>query len=226
VSLLGLLKRIPLDLGQGAVAGTTEGKQIAFRLVPPGRGRRALDLGAREGHQARRLEARGYRVTAADLAPRFDACLRVDANAPLPFPDDAFDLVWSSEVLEHLSDPSAALAELRRVTAAGGDIILTTPNSRMWLFRGLASVGLTPERIQRPDHLHFFDLPAIRRLAPDADLYGYFPYAGIKRTLVSTAKVGALSPTFVIHIRTSNRPHDFDPPRGLASRRFERPEAV
>ncbi|MCB9554160.1 MAG: class I SAM-dependent methyltransferase [Myxococcales bacterium] len=200
-AIIDLLKRVPIDLGQGAVAEKTEGKQIALRLVPPGDGRAALDLGARDGHQTRWLRGRGYTVTSVDVDPQFPECLAVDANAPLPFPDAAFDLVWSSEVIEHLEDPAASLAELRRVTRPGGDIILTTPNSYMWLFRLIARFGLTPDRIQRADHLHFFDLGDIRRLAPDARLYGYFPYLGPKRTLQRPGLVGQLSPTFVIHIR-------------------------
>lgn len=199
--IIDLLKRIPIDLGQGAVAEKTEGKQIALRLVPPGEGRTALDLGARDGHQTRWLASRGYEVTSVDVEPQFDDCLALDANRPLPFEDGAFDLVWSSEVIEHLEDPAASLAELRRVTRKGGDIILTTPNSYMWLFRAIGVVGLTPERIQRDDHLHFFDLADIRRLAPDAMLYGYFPYLGPKKTLADPGLVGRLSPTFVIHIR-------------------------
>ncbi len=197
-----LLKLVPVDLGQGAVAETTEGKQIALRLVPLGEGRRALDLGAREGHQTRWLQSRGYEVTSADVDVAFPECRQIDANEPLPFADDSFDLVWSSEVIEHLREPGRSLAELRRVTAPGGDIILTTPNSYMWLFRALALFGLTPDRLQRADHLHFFDLRGIRRLAPDADLYGYFPYLGPKRTLTRPGWVGQLSPTFVLHIRT------------------------
>lgn len=199
--IIDLLKRVPIDLGQGAVADTTEGKQIALRLVPPGEGRAALDLGARDGHQTRWLTARGYQVTSGDIEPQFEGCLRLDGNAPLPFDDDSFDLVWSSEVIEHLADPAQALAELRRVTRPGGDIILTTPNSYMWLFKLIARVGLTPERIQRDDHLHFFDRADIERLAPDATLYGYFPYVAVKFTVRAPRLVGWLSPTFVMHIR-------------------------
>lgn len=200
-AIVNLLKRIPIDLGQGAVAETTEGKQIALRLVPPGHDRTALDLGARDGHQTRWLQNRGYTVTSADVDPQFPGCLAIDANAPLPFADQAFDLIWSSEVIEHLKDPAASLAELRRVIRPHGDIILTTPNSYMWLFRLIARAGLTPQRIQRADHLHYFDLQAIRALAPDAMLYGYFPYLGPKRTLNDPGFIGHLSPTFVLHLR-------------------------
>ena len=123
----------------------------------------------------------------------------VDANAPLPFADASFDLVWCSEVIEHLEQPAASLAELRRVTKPGGELVLTTPNSYAWLFRALAVVGFTPQRIQRKDHLHFFDGGDIEKLAPDAEVYGYFPYLVVKRTI--TRGVGALSPTFVLRIK-------------------------
>lgn len=199
--IIDLLKKVPIDLGQGAVAETTEGKQIALRLVPDGHGRTALDLGAREGNQTRWLQGRGYEVTSVDVEPGFPECLVLDANQTLPFADDSFDLVWSSEVIEHLEQPSFSLDELRRVTRPGGDIILTTPNSYMWLFRIIAKFGLTPERIQRDDHIHFFDLDDIRRLAPDATLYGYFPYMAVKFTLDDPRWVGRLSPTFVMHLR-------------------------
>jgi len=36
------------------------------------------------------------------------------------FPDSSFDVVHAHQVLQHLSDPVAALCEMRRVTAAGG----------------------------------------------------------------------------------------------------------
>jgi SAM-dependent methyltransferase len=199
MSLIDVLKKIPIDLGQGAVAETTEGKQIALRLVPDGHGRRALDIGCRAGKQTFWLRSRGYQVTSIDVAKSFEDCQVVDANGPLPFASESFDLVWCSEVLEHLEDPEAALNEMRRVTAPGGHLILTTPNSYALLFRMLALGGLTPARLQRADHLHFFDSSHIERLCPDAELYGFFPYVLVKKTIRNW--IGALSPTFVIHIR-------------------------
>lgn len=197
--MVGALKHLPIDLGQGGLRTTTKGKLIALSLVPPGRGKRALDVGAREGPQTRWLESRGYSVEPIDVEPGFPGCKVVDVNAGLPHEDGSFDLVWCSEVIEHLRDPARTLAELRRVTRPGGDILLTTPNSYALLFRLVALVGLTPRRIQREDHLHFFDLKDVRRLAPDADIYGYFPYVVVKRTI--RRAVGELSPTFVMHIK-------------------------
>jgi SAM-dependent methyltransferase len=45
----------------------------------------------------------------------------------LTYPDDSFDLVVTSETLEHVPDLSAALAELRRVLAPGGRHVFTVP---------------------------------------------------------------------------------------------------
>jgi SAM-dependent methyltransferase len=46
----------------------------------------------------------------------------------LPFSPGCFDLVVAFEIIEHLDDPQAFLAELRRVLDPGGTLILSTPN--------------------------------------------------------------------------------------------------
>ena len=191
------LKKIPIDLGQGSVAETTMGKKIALDFVNDGRGKTALDIGCREGKQTKWLRSRSYKVTSIDVEKVFEDCQVVDANKGLPFPDNSFDLVWSSEVIEHLENPEFVANEIRRVTKKGGDMILTTPNSYALLFQFIALFGLTPQRIQRKDHIHFFNEKDVRQLFPKATILGYFPYMFIKRRIQSG--IGALSPTFVIH---------------------------
>jgi SAM-dependent methyltransferase len=44
----------------------------------------------------------------------------------LPLPDNAFDLVLCTQVLEHLDDPGVAVRELHRVTAPGGRVLAST----------------------------------------------------------------------------------------------------
>jgi len=46
----------------------------------------------------------------------------------LPFRDDAFDHVWSSGSIEYWPHPEQALAEIRRVTAPGGRVLIVGPN--------------------------------------------------------------------------------------------------
>jgi SAM-dependent methyltransferase len=48
----------------------------------------------------------------------------------LPFRTGSFDLVTANMVLEHVKDPAAFLAEVRRVLAPGGRVLLHTPSRR------------------------------------------------------------------------------------------------
>lgn len=49
-----------------------------------------------------------------------------DIEKQTQFPDGYFSLVLCSEVMEHLYDPRAALLEMYRVLAPGGQILITT----------------------------------------------------------------------------------------------------
>ncbi len=81
-----------------------------------------LDLGSGQGPYADLFPHRRY-VT-ADLFAAAD--VKCDATT-LPFPNQAFDLVLCTEVLEHVPDPDATMREIRRVMAYRGTLILTTP---------------------------------------------------------------------------------------------------
>ena len=198
MELVSFAKNFPIDLGQGTQRAVTKGKLLAMQHIPraPSRGMTLLDVGCREGTQSRLFMQLGYEVTSIDVDRAWDRCQVVDCNQPLPFPDDSFDYVWSSEVIEHLINPASAAAELRRVLKPGGTMVLTTPNSFPVYFCALATAGLTPQRIQRADHLHFFDEVQIRRVFPNADLEGFLPFTWLRPRL--TRGIGLWSPTFVI----------------------------
>ncbi len=50
----------------------------------------------------------------------------------LPFPDDFFDVIYSSNVLEHVHDPQAVLEEAVRVLKPGGILQFVIPNYGSW----------------------------------------------------------------------------------------------
>lgn len=64
------------------------------------------------------------RVT-VDIDPAREPQVVADAHE-LPFADESFSLILCTEVLEHLSDPPKAIAEMHRVLQARGKLILTT----------------------------------------------------------------------------------------------------
>ena len=55
--------------------------------------------------------------------------VQADAES-LPFEDNYFDLVISTDVIEHVNDPGKMLAEIRRVAKLGADIVISTPIRR------------------------------------------------------------------------------------------------
>ncbi|HTY54948.1 MAG TPA: class I SAM-dependent methyltransferase [Candidatus Binataceae bacterium] len=98
------------------------------------RAARALDVSCRNGEVLMALAARGFEVRGS----RFERGLPliegipidegVDLTRALPYPDQSFDLVVLTEVIEHLENHRAAISELSRVLRPGGRLILTTPN--------------------------------------------------------------------------------------------------
>ncbi|MGH9202619.1 MAG: class I SAM-dependent methyltransferase [Vicinamibacterales bacterium] len=116
-------------------------------------GRSVLDVGCGTGWFSARAAERGARVTSLDIGTRLLAHTRArcttrpvagDACA-LPFAGAAFDLVISSECIEHTLDPHAAVREIHRVTRPGGLLLITVPN-RIWRFAATIAntFGLRP----------------------------------------------------------------------------------
>lgn len=98
-----------------------------------------LDSGCGTGPFTRLLCASYRNVIALDIAPTLVKMTRqrtgargVTADAAcLPFQNDLFDLIVSSEMIEHTPHPEKTLGELCRVLKPAGTLILTTPN-RIW----------------------------------------------------------------------------------------------
>lgn len=94
-----------------------------------------LDNGCGIGLYVVRMEAAGGTVVgleydheqAVEARARSARILR-GAGEQLPFPDDAFDMVLSHEVIEHVRDDREAIREAVRVLRPGGRLILFCPN--------------------------------------------------------------------------------------------------
>lgn len=107
-----------LDLGCGTGRHAFEALRRGARVV-------ALDLGADDLRQAR--DWLGAMALAGEAGPA-GAAIAVRGNAlALPFADATFDRVIVSEVLEHVPEDAAAIAEVRRVLKPGGTVAVTVP---------------------------------------------------------------------------------------------------
>ncbi len=101
-------------------------------------GERVLDLGCGAGRFVAALREAGAEPVGVELAE--GALERARRNVPgadlralapdgaIPLEDASVDLVWCSEVLEHVPDTAALLSEARRVLKTGGRLLVTTPS--------------------------------------------------------------------------------------------------
>ncbi len=80
-----------------------------------------LDIGSGGAN----LDAYFPRRMTFDIDPERNPQILGDIHA-MPFPDNSYDVIVCSEVLEHLHSPYKAIAEIERVLRPGGKLILTT----------------------------------------------------------------------------------------------------
>jgi ubiquinone/menaquinone biosynthesis C-methylase UbiE len=181
-----------LDEAQGydAMDHSEPNNNFVQRLVELGAAGRMLDIGTGPGHIPLLVCARiaGATVTAVDLSQHMlEIARRKAAASPwagriefrladakgLPFPDGAFDTVFSNTILHHIPDPRPFLREARRVLKSGGgkegtllirDLFRPDSNKRVeelvrlhteganeyqkQLFRQSLQASLTPEELR------------------------------------------------------------------------------
>jgi SAM-dependent methyltransferase len=138
--------------------------------------RRCLDLGSDNGVVSLLLRERGGSWASGDLTAEAvdsirglvgDDVHRVEGGR-LPFADGEFDAVAVVDMLEHVPDEAAFVAELARVTRPGGRLVINTPHHKETALRRLRHAlgqtdekhghlrpGYTPERLRELLAGHF-----------------------------------------------------------------------
>src|SRR4051812_49014922 len=98
---------------------------------------RWLDIGCGSGTLLRAAGAEGWEATGTEIAPAVVEAMRaqgLDARLgltqDLDLPSGGFDVVSAIEVLEHVPDPDALIAQAARLLRPGGALYVTTPHGR------------------------------------------------------------------------------------------------
>lgn len=164
-----------------------EYKKIIQRFSP---GIRILEIGGGTGYQARRLTEDGYAVDSIDIPDsnyvgKVEFPVRPYDGRNIPFPDNSFDVVFSSNVLEHVLDLSYLHIEVKRVLRPGGYCVHLMPTGawRFW-----TNVAHYTELIQR-----LFGL-APRLLPKECSRHALSDAMSVLRLMASTAKHYAIVP--------------------------------
>src|SRR5579872_7120077 len=149
------------------------------------RGLTVLDLGCNNGFGTHHLSSVAASVVGLDVSEaaiadarrRFADCdFRVFAGVNLPFPEAAFDVVVSLQVIEHIADTAVYLGEIKRVLKPSGTAVFTTPNAAIRLDPGMRPWNRFHVREYRAEELRqslaqVFDSVTVRGLFANEVLY-------------------------------------------------------
>jgi SAM-dependent methyltransferase len=112
-------------------------------LIPRGGGASVLEIGCGRGDFINAFCNRGLSCYAVDISERHSDLNKeiqfYQANidgGDLPFADNAFDVVFTKSVIEHIMDTEHFISECKRVLKKGGKVIVMTPEwkSSIYLF--------------------------------------------------------------------------------------------
>jgi SAM-dependent methyltransferase len=134
-----------------------------------------LELGCGPGNNYTKLQSIGFtaELHGVDILPPSQVTQpiryrQVDlVNEPLPYPDNSFDAILFTHVIEHLNNPFPIGKEIYRVLKPGGRIYIETPN---WTSMFVPSFQFKREQY---NPFNFFDDPTHIRPWSKMSLYGY-----------------------------------------------------
>jgi ubiquinone/menaquinone biosynthesis C-methylase UbiE len=120
-----------------------------------------LEVGCGSGDMLKLMQELGWHVEGVDFdhkavenAQRKGLHVSHGALEAQAYPDNHFDAITMSHVIEHVPDPVLLLSECYRILSPGGRVVIVTPNSDSW---GHAKFASSWRGLEPPRHLHVFN---------------------------------------------------------------------
>ena len=166
-----LLKRYLMNIYKAEGA---ERRSIQATLMESNPNAVVLDCGCREGDNTIRMTRGigsnciiGLDFTSSVLklaALKGIIPLRANLNVPIPLSSESVDVIFASDVLEHLVNPNVFVGELYRVLRPGGYLVLDTPNLASWHNIFALVIGLQPFSGPNITNMEDSDLALVREM--------------------------------------------------------------
>lgn len=160
-----------LKYGKEAVLSKTVLSKVKIILAFIGSNHTILDVGCNDGTISKMIALNNNKVIGVDISRKAVLLAKekgieayqcdMETQSLEQFEDNFFDVVYSSEVIEHIMDTDQFLQKIRRVLAPGGALIITTPNLASLGRRFLLLFGQSPHidpvlRGDKGEHIRFF----------------------------------------------------------------------
>jgi SAM-dependent methyltransferase len=183
-------------------------RRRALLLAEARPGERVLDLGCGAGRFVAALQDAGADAVGVELAD--GALERARRNVPgaelhalaaggaIPLEDSSVDLVWCSEVLEHVPDTAGLLSEARRVLRTGGRLLVTTPSHDLPRRALLALARFDTHFDPLGQHVRFYSRRSLARVLAtfafeEVHVSSIGGAPGFRETLVARARKARLA---------------------------------
>jgi SAM-dependent methyltransferase len=131
-----------------------------------------LDIGSGDGWFLENMQSLGWQVEGVDIDPvsavkarSRGVIVKEGSLSEQGYPENSFDVVTMSHVIEHLHDPLTELRECWRILRPGGKIVLFTPSTES---KGHGQFGRNWFALDPPRHLNLFNFLSMRLALEEA----------------------------------------------------------